>query len=377
MGTISPFYNYHSIGVLLIFTLIAFVSKGSFAQNKIPATSKTEYGLHTVTVDTPEGEIDIYLPDDMSAGDTISGIVVAEPYGKTSQERQRNTDELNGYVVELEVEDKEIGGTKISEKKLKKVSIPKKFRKDSTKITVSDSDGNEVITTEIEIEDSPHPLQYTELPLPKDFKLPLIGKSGEPVQVLGPFDGAFDTSSVKIGGKEAQILAESPRKVIVKTPGGITRFTDIEVLERGVRSSGEFHIADLAVPTKGNAVDGIWRKKSGKTSWRINHQGQSVTADSFFVPEQDQIRGYRPNVHILRGSIQGNLLFGKTLQFFLMPLEECMARCPSKCEQWNDIELILSEDGNTLSGQIQEKAINTETCAIIEFGWILWTMIRQ
>lgn len=374
MGTISPFYNYL---VLFIFTLIAFVSKGSFAQNKIPVTSKTEYGLYTVTVDTSEGEIDIYLPDDMSAGDTISGIVVAEPYGKTSQERQRNTDELNGYVVELEVEDKEIGGTKISEKKLKKVSIPKKFRKDSTKITVYDSDGNEVITTEIEIEDSPHPLQYTEPPLPKDFKLPRIGKSGEPVQVLGPFDGAFDTSSVKIGRKEAQILAESPRKVIVKTPSDITGSTKIELLERGVSSSGEFYIADLTIHTTGNTVDGIWRKKSGKTSWIITHQGQSVTADSVFVPEQDQIRGYRPNVHILSGSFQGNLLVGKTQQFFLMPLEECMAMCPSKCEQWNDIELILSEDGNTLSGQIQEKAINTETCAVIEFGFIPWTMIRQ
>ncbi len=124
-------------------------------------------------------------------------------------------------------------------------------------------------------------------------------------------------------------------------------------------------------------MNGIWRKKSGKTSWRIIRQGQNITADTFFLPEQDQIRGYKPNVTILRGSIKGNLLVGKAQQFFLMPLEECMAMCPSKCEQWNDIELILSEDGNTLSGQIQEKAINTETCAVIEFGWIPWTLIRQ
>ncbi len=363
--------------MIFTFEVITSISEGVIVEENTFVSTDIKDGLRIVTVETPEGKITVNLTDDIAAGDTISGIVVAEPYGTTSDERQRNTDELNGYVVELEVQDKEIGETKISEKKLKKVSIPKKFRQGTTKITISDSDGNEVITTDIEIEDSPHPLQYTEPISPKDFKLPRIGKSGETVQVLGPFDGAFETSSVKIGGKEVEILAESPRKVIVKTPDGITGSTKIEVIERGIRSSGEFHIADLAITTTENTVNGIWRKKSGKTSWRIIRQGQNITADTFFLPEQDQIRGYKPNVTILRGSIKGNLLVGKAQQFFLMPLEECMAMCPSKCEQWNDIELILSEDGNTLSGQIQEKAINTETCAVIEFGWIPWTLIRQ
>ena len=378
MGTMRAYFIISCFLISLIFSArIAFISEDTHAEKKPTSSSKTEGGLHSVTVYTPEGKIDVYLPDNIAAGDTISGIVLAEPYGMTSQERQKNTDDLNGYVVELEVEDKEIGGTKVSEKKLNKVSIPKKFRKDTTKITVSDLDGNEVITTDIEIEDSPHPLQFTEPISPKDFKLPYIGLVGEAVQVQGPFDGAFDTTLVKIGGQVTEILAESPRKVIVQIPVEITGPTKIELSEKGVKTDGEFHIADSAVPTTENTVDGIWRKKSGKTSWRITHQGQGVTADSVFVPEQDQIRGYKPNVSILRGSFQGNLLVGKLQQFFLIPIEECMAMCPSKCEQWNEIKLILSEDGNTLAGQIQEKAINTESCMVIEFGWIPWTMIRE
>ena len=53
-----------------------------------------------------------------------------------------------------------------------------------------------------------------------------------------------------------------------------------------------------------------------------------------------------------------------------------MAMCPSKCEQWNELKLMLSEDGKTLKGQIQEKAIDTESCIVIKFRWGPWTISR-
>ena len=364
------------VPLLFSFVTMAFISESVFAEEKIPVTTKTTGGLRTMTFDTPEGKIKIYLPDDMAAGDTISGTVIAEPSGTDAEERRENTDELNGYVVELEVEDKKIGETKISEGKLKAVSIPKDLGRGTTKIIISDSKGEKVITADIPIQDSPDPLQYIAPPSSQDFKLPYIGQSGEPVEIQGPFDGAFDTTVVKIGGREAEVLAESPRKVIVQTPSDIAGSTKIEVLERGVQSEGEFYIADLAIPAKEKSLDGIWRTKSGKSSWRISQDGQIVSADSVLVSKEDQIRGYRPNVNAIRGRLQGNLLVGQIQQFFLMPLEECMAMCPSQCEQWNDLKLILSEDGKTLKGQIQEKAINTESCIVIEFGWKPWTILR-
>ena len=143
-----------------------------------------------------------------------------------------------------------------------------------------------------------------------------------------------------------------------------------------MQSDGEFYIADLAIPAKEKSLDGIWRTKSGKSSWRASQDGQTVSADSVLVSKEDQIRGYRPNVNAIRGRLQGNLLVGQIQQFFLMPLEECMDMCPSQCEQWNDLKLILSEDGKTLKGQIQKKVINTESCVVIEFGWKPWTILR-
>ncbi len=367
-----------SFVILLLFSFvtITLISEDASAEGKIPVTTKTDGGLHTVTFDTPEGTIKIHLPDDMAAGDTISGTVVAEPSGSTDADRLKNSDELNGYVVDIEVQKKEIGETSVKEGQLKEISIPRDLSRETTKIIISDPKGEKVTTTNIPIQDSPHPLQYTKPPSSKDFKLPYIGLSGEPLQVMGPFDGTFDTTVVKIGGREAEVLAESPRKVIVRTPSDIAGSTKIEVLERGVQSNGELHIADLAIPAKEKSLDGIWRAESGKSSWRISQDGQAVSADSVLVSKEDQIRGYKPNVNIVRGRLQGNLLVGQIQQFFLMPLQKCMAMCPTQCEQWNDLKLVLSEDGKTLKGQIQETAINTQSCAVIEFGWIPWTMLR-
>jgi len=66
------------------------------------ALTETAFGLHTVTFDTLQGTVTINLPDDLAAGDSISGTVIAEAKGKTETERQQNQDQLNGLVVEFD-----------------------------------------------------------------------------------------------------------------------------------------------------------------------------------------------------------------------------------------------------------------------------------
>src|SRR5215510_12224699 len=74
---------------------------GMWGDGTSRATTETAFGLHTATFDTLQGTVTAKLPDDLSAGDTISGTVVAEAKGKTPQEKAQNLDQLNGYVVEL------------------------------------------------------------------------------------------------------------------------------------------------------------------------------------------------------------------------------------------------------------------------------------
>src|SRR5688572_4140951 len=79
--------------------------------NSVPAPSpattggsanvRTNGGLTTVTFETNPGNIRIYLPDDMRAGDTISGTLVAEPKGQTETERAKALEALRTYFVEI------------------------------------------------------------------------------------------------------------------------------------------------------------------------------------------------------------------------------------------------------------------------------------
>ena len=85
-------------------TIAAFpdVPKPTFSVNSGSQTrTDVASGLSTTTFDTLEGTVTVNLPDDLAAGDTISGSVIAEPKGKTGDEQAKNQDELSGYVVEV------------------------------------------------------------------------------------------------------------------------------------------------------------------------------------------------------------------------------------------------------------------------------------
>ncbi len=55
------------------------------------------------TFNVPAGKITVTLPDDMRAGDTITGTVMAEPTGKTESERAANSNELKKYVIAIDM----------------------------------------------------------------------------------------------------------------------------------------------------------------------------------------------------------------------------------------------------------------------------------
>lgn len=52
-------------------------------------------------MNTLAGTVHVYLPDDMAAGDTISGTIMVEPKGATEEERAGNSAVLRGTVIEI------------------------------------------------------------------------------------------------------------------------------------------------------------------------------------------------------------------------------------------------------------------------------------
>ena len=64
-------------------------------------TSTTGNGLRTVTINSANGTATVKLPDDIRAGDTISGTLATVPNGTTKEERERNQAAMNARIIRL------------------------------------------------------------------------------------------------------------------------------------------------------------------------------------------------------------------------------------------------------------------------------------
>jgi len=227
--------------LLLIFSVYPFSIRNALAKKNFSASTETDWGLHTTIFETPEGKIKVNLPDDMAAGDTISGTVIAEPAGTTLEEKERNSDELNGYVVEVEAKDKPVKEASVKTKLLRGVVIPTVLAGGVTTLILKDKTGQSVSATEVPVLPKAPELKHPSVPTSDDFQLPSVGQAGRPIVVTGPFDGDTATTGVKIGGKGLRVLAESPRKVVAESPREIVGPTEIEVKEGNIVARNKFN----------------------------------------------------------------------------------------------------------------------------------------
>ena len=95
-------------------------------------------GLSTASFTTPQGRIQVHVSSDAAPGDTISGVVLAEPTGQTPQEQQANLGTLTGFVVELEGQQ-----TKVSARRYE-WTVPAALRVGRAILTLRGPDGRVV-----------------------------------------------------------------------------------------------------------------------------------------------------------------------------------------------------------------------------------------
>ncbi len=220
--------------------LVLFNACPLLAQNGSGASSQNDFGLNTTTFDTPQGKIKVNVPDDASAGDTLSGTVFAYPAGKTVKQQAKNEDELNGYVVEVQNKKTPVA------KKVLEWSVPAAAGGTVAYLILRDRGGREVAQTTLPIK--PAPTVPTETvpteTVPKTtetstgFHLPTVSQAGRPLNIPGPFDGDSKTTNVTIGGEKAEVLAESPRKTTVQAPREPVGLQPIHVQKGNVEADG-------------------------------------------------------------------------------------------------------------------------------------------
>lgn len=220
--------------LLILLTSLATGPLQNTAQKRDSGKTETSGGLHTTTFETPHGRIKVHLPDDLAAGDTISGTVIAEPTGSTEQQRQENSGDLQGYVVEVENQKSPAQVSAI------KWNVPTTLAGRLARVTLHDTKGKKVSATSV-------PVLAAAMPSTDGFRLPQVGQVGRTVQAQGPFDGDFSNTRASIGGQAARVFAESPRKLIAESPVNVVGATEIEVNEKDVSTKGEFRNVKISL----------------------------------------------------------------------------------------------------------------------------------
>lgn len=221
------------IALLVAALLITTCWLNLSAQSNSKVDTVTEEGVTKSVFETPSGKLNVYVPDDMSDGDTISGTVIAEPAGNTEEERKQNEDVLTGYVVDIKPK-------QATEEKHCKLSQP-----DFTclipplcpAITITIADTHQkTCSNEVTCLAKPPAL----ICKPDQAILPTQGTCGKPLKVKGKCDGKFDNSAILIGKKKCRMLAESPRQQSCLSPIDIVGVVQIESIEGPRHTIGTF-----------------------------------------------------------------------------------------------------------------------------------------
>ena len=212
----------------------------------VPASIKSANGLTVINFNTSAGRIVINLPDDMMAGDTISGTVFTEPKGKTPEEKAKNQDYLNGYVIELERTRVPANQPRFTwTPPLPMPNAPVRYQLKIVEVLPGPNPSDQPIASVVIFPPVPiHPsgaiITHGDSPTTPRFNIPSLGQTGRPVTITGPFDGDSSNTSLRLGGQDLLILAESRNQTVGQTPTNVVGATEIQVKEGKTETTNPF-----------------------------------------------------------------------------------------------------------------------------------------
>ncbi len=212
-----------------------------------PPALDTGHGLAAAVFSTTQGTVTVTLPDDMAAGDTITGTVVVVPAGATSDEQRRNADELHGTVVE-------VGGqqVKASDRSFRWI-VPAGVT--AANLVLRSAAGQSVGQTSVPI--SPRAgAPFSGAARAADYLLPHIAQAGRPIQIFGPFGGDAGSTSATLGGQPVEVLAESPRQFVGALPSNVSGVAQLTIVDRGVTASRRMRCVTVKLTTTNLALHG-------------------------------------------------------------------------------------------------------------------------
>lgn len=222
---------------VVVSLLLALVVIGGGGSNAIAqeVETTTEAGVHTTTFTLPEGEVLVFLPADVAAGDRVSGAVYVTAAGESDNAVARNRAKLRNYVLE-------VGDWAMALDNNGTLSLLLPEGDGVLDVTVMS------VKRRIEVANATVLLAKPVGPTPDTYEIPTLGQTGRYLQITGPFDGELSTSRCSVGGLDALPLAESPRRAVFVSPEGIVGKLGVELRQDDtIVATGTYRSVDVQV----------------------------------------------------------------------------------------------------------------------------------
>jgi hypothetical protein len=331
------------LALVTVFLCLLFVLNDAATQSQTPTRPdiKTAGGITTVTFYLEPGKLAVNLPDDIRAGDTISGTVLAEPKGQVPEERAKNHSVLVGLAVEID--GKRVEPFSGTPEKEREAVIQQTFwiytatvsgRDNTVPIAVANRDGETlaqtslmigqmfddirkaaegmtpsgaVITPDPKITQPTHPSGAIITPGPKTtnppFSFPPVGQTGRLIAISGPFDGNSSNTTLNFGPARSTVqdfekntenvsggfglirpLAESPRKLVFESPANVTGPVQLLLREGDAKTLAPFRNVGVSLSAPKTNL-----RKGEQTVLKVEVNGlEGITKD---VPLQLESKG--------------------------------------------------------------------------------------
>ena len=191
-------------------------------------------GVSTASFTTPQGKILVHVSADAAPGDTISGVVLAEPAGGAPQDQQANLGSLTGLVVELEGQQ-----TKVASRQYE-WTVPMALRTGRATLTLRSADGRVVSQMAVPID--PQPPVAAPGPVTAGITFPSDIQVGRPATIRGRSDGRLRGKAVDVGGATADVLAASPRQIVFRVSQQTFGEAPIRLTDNGSTTDGRVRV---------------------------------------------------------------------------------------------------------------------------------------
>jgi len=234
---------------VLLALFVSLLSLPPLAADKLRhAEVRRTEGLHAVQFRLKEGAVEVLLPYDLGVGETVSGSLIVHTAGMPGKKRDKNRQKMGRLGVRIGGLSRPAASTAFGPVAVCAGVAGSKLPVLSCERSGDGSQPGASHRLSVQLlNPKGHVILEAVLPVAATLEagssgysyLPL-GKAGEPLEIVGPFDGDVTNTRVSLEGHGATPLAESPRRTVVRCPLSILGPTRLQLVERGNAVSGPF-----------------------------------------------------------------------------------------------------------------------------------------